>query len=71
LRAVFDVRDLGEATYFLGMEITQDRKARSLKLTHKNLTGKLLVRYDMEVAKGKSVPINPREKSVRDGEPLD
>jgi hypothetical protein len=64
---VFYVRDLGEATNFLGMEMTQDRDARILKLTQKKLTGELLARYGMEVAKGKSVPINPDEKLVRDG----
>jgi hypothetical protein len=71
LGAVFNVRDLGEATYFLGMEVTRDREARTLKLTQKKLTGELLARYGMEAAKGKSVPINPGEKLVRDGEPLD
>jgi hypothetical protein len=39
LGAVFDVRDLGETTYFLGMEVTRDREARTLKLTQKKLTG--------------------------------
>ena len=29
----FDVRDVGEATYFFGMELTRDREARILKLT--------------------------------------
>jgi hypothetical protein len=70
LGAVFDVRDLGEATYFLGMEVTRDREAKTLKLTQKKLTGELLARYRMEATKGKSVPINPGEKLVRDGEPL-
>jgi hypothetical protein len=61
--AVFDVSDLGEATYFLEMEVTQDREARTLKLTQKKLTEELLTRYGMEpeAAKGKSVPINPGE----------
>jgi hypothetical protein len=72
LGAVFDVHDLGEATYFLGIqEVTRDREAKTLKLTQKKLTGELLARYGMEAAKGKSVPINPGEKLVRDGEPLD
>jgi hypothetical protein len=35
LIAKFDVRDLGPTTYFLGMELSHDREARSLKLTQK------------------------------------
>jgi hypothetical protein len=65
LEAVFDVRDMGKATYFLGMEVTWDREARTLKPTQKKLTGELLARYGTEAAKGKSVPINHEEKLVR------
>jgi hypothetical protein len=65
LGAVFDVCDLAEATYFLGMEVTWDREAKTLKLTQKKLTGELLARYGMEAAKGKSVPINPGVKLVK------
>jgi hypothetical protein len=57
--------------YFLGMEVTPDREAGTLKLTQKKLTGELLARYGMEAAKGERVPISPGEKIVRDGEPLD
>jgi hypothetical protein len=71
LGVVFDVCNLGEATYFLGIEVTRDQEARTLKLTQKKLMGELLARYGMEAAKEKSVPINPGEKVVRDGEPLD
>ncbi|GAQ84778.1 hypothetical protein KFL_002050210 [Klebsormidium nitens] len=34
----FDVHDLDEATYFLGMELTRVREARTMKLTRKKLT---------------------------------
>jgi hypothetical protein len=51
LGAVFEVRDLGEATYFLGMEVTRDREAGTLKLTQKKLTGEPLARYGMEAAR--------------------
>jgi hypothetical protein len=71
LGAVFNVSNLGEATYFPGMEVTQDREAGTLKLTQKKVTGELLARYGMEAAKGKSVPISLGEKMSRDGEPLD
>jgi hypothetical protein len=32
LGAVFDVRDLGKATYFFEIEVTWDREARIVKL---------------------------------------
>jgi hypothetical protein len=61
---------LGEATYFLEVEVIWDREARTLKQTLKKLARKLLARYEMEAAKGKSVPMRPGEKTVREGEPL-
>src|SRR3569833_2696538 len=51
----FDVRDLGEATYFLGMELSRDRAARTLKLTQKKLTGELLARHGLAGARARSV----------------
>jgi hypothetical protein len=71
LGGVFDVRDLGEATYFLGMEVNRDRESGTLKLTQKELTGELLQRYGMEAARGRDVPMSPGEKVQRDDEPLD
>jgi hypothetical protein len=71
LEEVFDVHDLGEATYFLGMEVNRDRKSGTLKLTQKKLTGELLQRYGMEAARGRDVSMSPGEKVQRDGEPLD
>jgi hypothetical protein len=71
LGEVFDVRDLGEATYFLGMEVNRDCESGTLKLTQKKLTGELLQRYGMEAARGRDVPMSPGEKVHRDGEPLD
>jgi hypothetical protein len=71
LAETFDVRDLGEATYFLGMQLTRGREAGTLKLTQKKLTGELLARYGIKTAKARSVPINPHEKVVRDGKLLD
>jgi hypothetical protein len=46
LTTKFDVRDLGPATYFLGMELSCDREAPSLKLTQKKLTGELITGMD-------------------------
>ncbi|GAQ93583.1 putative retrotransposon protein [Klebsormidium nitens] len=47
LARTFDMRNLGEATYFLGMELARDREARTLKLTQKKQTGELLGRHGL------------------------
>ncbi|GAQ93443.1 hypothetical protein KFL_015360015 [Klebsormidium nitens] len=67
----FDVRGLGEASYFLGMELARDREAHTLKLTQKKLTGKLLGRHGLASARARSVPLGAVEKLTREGEPLD
>jgi hypothetical protein len=56
LTAKFDVRDLGPATYFMGMELSRDREGRSLKLTQKKLTGELISQYGLVDARARSVP---------------
>jgi hypothetical protein len=71
LAALFDVRDLGEATYFLGMELGRDRAARTLKLTQIRLTRELLSRYGLESARAPSVPLAAETKLTKEGEPLD
>jgi endonuclease III len=71
LTAKFDVQDLGLATYFLGMELSRDREAQSLKLTQKKLIGELISRYGLADARARSVPQAAREKLTKDGEPLD
>ncbi len=71
LTTKFDLQDLGPATYFLGMELSRDREARSLKLTQKKLTGKLISRYGLADARVRSVPQAAEEKLRKEGEPLD
>ncbi len=71
LTAKFDVWDLGPATYFLGMEVSRDREAQSLKLTQKKLTGELISRYGLADARARSVPLAAKEKLKKEGEPLD
>jgi histone deacetylase 1/2 len=71
LTSKFDVRDLGPATYFLAMELSHDREARSLKLTQKKLTGELISRYGLVDAHARSVPLATGEKLRKEGEPLD
>ncbi|GAQ91311.1 hypothetical protein KFL_007630020 [Klebsormidium nitens] len=60
----FNVRDLGEATYFLGMEVARDREARTLKLTQKKLAGELFGWHGLAGARARSVLLGAGEKSI-------
>ena len=71
LMSTFDARDLGEATFFLGMTITRDRAARTIKLAQERLTTDLLSKYGMLDAKALSTPLSPNTKLTKEGEPLD
>jgi hypothetical protein len=71
LMDTFDARDLGEATYFLGMDIIRDRSNRTIKLAQGRLTSELLSKYNLTNAKSLSTPINTSTKLAKDGEPLD
>jgi hypothetical protein len=57
LNEVFDVRDLGPASYFLGMEIERDREARTLKLSQRKAIKEILDTYPKSGGKSKSTPI--------------
>jgi len=67
LRASFDVRDLGEANFFLGMEVERDRGSKTLKLTQMKYTAELLHKYGLQGANSKKVPLSPAVKLSREG----
>ncbi len=71
LMATFDARDLGPATFFLGMDITRDRANKTLKLSQGRLTADLLNKFNMQEAKTVSTPSSAAIKLTKDGEPLD
>jgi transposase InsO family protein len=65
LAAAFDVRDLGEAAYFLGMRLVRDRGSRTLKLTQQRLATELVARYGLGEAKAKSTPMSSSVKLTK------
>ena len=67
----FEVRDLGEAAFFLGMELARDRGARTLKLSQRKLTKELLGRHSLAAGKPRGVPMPQGTKLTREGELLD
>lgn len=71
LQDKFDVKDLGEATFYLGMEITRDRQVKTLVISQKRYIHDLLIKYDMKEVKTRSVPLDASIKlSANDGEAL-
>jgi hypothetical protein len=73
LRAVFDIRDLGPATYFLGMEINRDRGARVLKLSQHKMIRELLGEHGKVGGRAKIIPMSTsvRLAVTPDGQELD
>lgn len=56
--SIFNVRDLGEAKFFLGMEISRDQKLGTIKLSQTKLTADIVSRYGMSGSKSRNTPIS-------------
>ena len=54
----FEVKDLGEACFYLGLEITRDRANRALVLSQKKKTQELVSKFIPELAKPAVVPMS-------------
>jgi hypothetical protein len=57
LSSNFDMKDLGEASYVLGIEIHRDRKNGVLGLSQKAYLEKVLKKYNMHTSKATPAPI--------------
>ena len=57
LTSTFDLRDLGEASIFVGLEIERDRAARTLTIRQSRMTNDLVARYGMLQAQPKAIPL--------------
>jgi hypothetical protein len=72
LMSAFDARDLGDAAYFIGMEIVRDRAASSLKLVQRKYAAEVVSRFGLSDAKVAGVPLSTSVKLSREGDqPLD
>jgi len=65
----FEMIDLGEASYVLGIEISRDRKRGYLGLSQKGYIEKILKGFNMLDCAGGDVPINKGDKLSREQAP--
>jgi hypothetical protein len=71
LMKAFAARDLGPSTFFLGMDITRDRAARTIKLGQNRHIADLLTKFNMSEAKIVGTPSSTSIRLTKEGEPLD
>jgi hypothetical protein len=65
-------RDLGEATYYLGINLFRDRLTRCLKLSHERAIFDLVSKFDLTESKPRGIPMSAGSKlTALDAEPLD
>ena len=62
LSKLIKVTDLGEASYFLGMEITRDRVNKTLKLTQNKYVQNILKQFNKDKLNPVSTPSDPSVK---------
>eukprot|EP00271_Cylindrocystis_brebissonii_P021026 TRINITY_DN732_c0_g1_i3.p1 TRINITY_DN732_c0_g1~~TRINITY_DN732_c0_g1_i3.p1 ORF type:complete len:1491 (-),score=166.73 TRINITY_DN732_c0_g1_i3:1047-5519(-) len=64
LQTRFGIKDLGRVKVFLGMEVSQDLPAKTVRLSQKNYAQSLLSRYGMADCIPASTPINPNNEKL-------
>ena len=70
LAEVFKIKDMGESSFYLGMDIIRDRGMKTLLLTQKRYVADLMDKFASH-AKSKKVPLSPATKLTKAGEPMD
>jgi hypothetical protein len=57
LAGMFEMTDVGELKYFLGMQVHRNRKERTLTITQSGYIGAILERFQMRDAKPMTTPM--------------
>ncbi|CAL9012844.1 unnamed protein product [Prunus brigantina] len=66
----FDMKDLGEAHYVLGIEIMRNRSRKLLGLSQLNYINKVLKRFNMEACSPGDLPIGKGDRPSKDQCPM-
>ena len=69
LATEFEVKDLGQMQYFLGIEVTKSKKG--ISISHRKYVLDLLIETDMLGCKPSDIPIKTRKRTESDGIPVD
>jgi hypothetical protein len=67
----FEARDLGDAGFFLGMEIVRNRRLKTTGLNQGKFAQQLVEKFSMQDAKPASTPSSSAVKISAEGSPLD
>ncbi|KAJ9528764.1 hypothetical protein QJQ45_000028 [Haematococcus lacustris] len=71
MSSAFKLKDLGEARWFLGMQLTRDRAEGTIKLDQQKFVQELVTANSKSAAHSKPLPMAPAVKLVREGDALD
>jgi hypothetical protein len=70
-RKTFWARELGDAIYFLSLEIQRDATNGSIKLSQTKYATELVSKYGLLDASATSTPSSTSVKMMKEGDPLD
>ena len=62
LKSQFEMKDLGETSYVLGIQIIRDRKSRILQLSQEQYIDKILIRFYIDSSNPIDTPIHKQTK---------
>ncbi|KAJ9523474.1 hypothetical protein QJQ45_007161 [Haematococcus lacustris] len=71
LASVFNIKDMGDTRWFLGMQITRNRAEGTIMLDQRQFINELVTTHSMSSSHSKPVPMAPAIQLVREGDPLD
>lgn len=57
LKSIFDIKDMGDAGTFIGIDIQRDRKAGMMKICQERMAAELVAKYGLNDSKSKSTPL--------------
>ena len=65
LAAEYELTDLGEARWILGMEIIRDHNKRTIELSQQHYIESILKRFEMDLSRPVVTPMDPNVKLIK------